>query len=92
MQVDPRYDDVVAEVKTFLAEHAAAAAEAGVTEIWVDPGIGFGKTDEHNLSLLRHLDEVVALGYPVRRRHQSQGLPRTAAGRIRRGGRTRTHR
>jgi len=65
MQVDPRYDDVVAEVKTFLAEHAAAAAEAGVTEIWVDPGIGFGKTDEHNLSLLRHLDEVVALGYPV---------------------------
>ena len=65
MQVDPRYDDVVAEVKAFLAEHAAAAAEAGVTEIWVDPGIGFGKTDEHNLSLLRHLDEVVALGYPV---------------------------
>lgn len=65
MQVDPHYDDVVAEVKAFLAEHAEAATQAGVTEIWVDPGIGFGKTTEHNLTLLRHLDEVVALGYPV---------------------------
>jgi dihydropteroate synthase len=65
MQIDPRYDDVVAEVKAFLAERAEQAAALGVSEIWVDPGIGFGKTIEHNLSLLRHLDEIVALGYPV---------------------------
>ena len=65
MQIDPRYDDVVTEVAAFLAEHAAGAAAAGVTEIWVDPGIGFGKTTDHNLSLLRHLDRIVALGHPV---------------------------
>jgi len=65
MQIDPHYDDVVAEVKAFLAEHAARAAACGVTEIWVDPGIGFGKTEGHNLSLLRHLDQIVDLGYPV---------------------------
>jgi dihydropteroate synthase len=65
MQIEPSYDDVVVEVKTFLAERAASAAAAGVDEIWVDPGIGFGKTAAHNLSLLRHLDQVVALGYPV---------------------------
>lgn len=65
MQIDPHYDDVVIDVKTFLAERAAHAAAAGVDEIWVDPGIGFGKTMDHNLSLLRHLDQVVALGYPV---------------------------
>ena len=65
MQIDPHYDDVVIDVKTFLAQRAAHAAEVGVDEIWVDPGIGFGKTIDHNLSLLRHLDQVVALGYPV---------------------------
>ena len=65
MQLAPHYDDVVVEVKAFLAAHAAVAAAAGVTEIWVDPGIGFGKTAEHNLSLLRHLDHLVELGYPV---------------------------
>jgi dihydropteroate synthase len=65
MQIDPHYDDVVVEVKTFLADRAAHAAEAGVEEIWVDPGIGFGKTLAHNLTLLRHLDQVVSLGYPV---------------------------
>jgi dihydropteroate synthase len=65
MQIDPHYDDVVVEVKAFLADHAARAAAAGVTEIWVDPGIGFGKTTDHNLSLLRHLDQIVELGYPV---------------------------
>lgn len=65
MQLDPHYDDVVAEVKGFLADRAARAARAGVSELWVDPGIGFGKTDDHNLSLLRHLHEITALGYPV---------------------------
>jgi dihydropteroate synthase len=65
MQVDPHYDDVVAEVCRFLGERAVEAQAAGVSEIWVDPGFGFGKTLEHNLALLAHLDEVVALGWPV---------------------------
>jgi dihydropteroate synthase len=65
MQLDPHYDDVVAEVVAFLASRADQAAAAGVEEIWVDPGIGFGKTAAHNLSLLRHLDRIVALGRPV---------------------------
>ncbi len=67
MQVDPRYDDVVSEVKAFLEERAAFAVAEGVApeRIAVDPGIGFGKTVEHNLELLRRLDEIVALGFPV---------------------------
>jgi dihydropteroate synthase len=65
MQVAPRYGDVVAEVYRYLAERAEAAQQAGVDEVWVDPGIGFGKTHEHNLALLRHLPELVALGWPV---------------------------
>ncbi len=65
MQDDPRYDDVVAEVRDLLAERAAAALGAGVTEIWIDPGIGFGKTVDHNLELLAHLDVLVATGHPV---------------------------
>ena len=67
MQDDPRYDDVVADVKAFLEERMAFATAAGVREerIWLDPGIGFGKTLEHNLELLRRLDEIVALGRPV---------------------------
>jgi dihydropteroate synthase len=65
MQQDPRYDDVVGEVASFLEERAEAALAAGVSEVWVDPGIGFGKTPEHNLSLLRHLGRMVAMGYPV---------------------------
>jgi dihydropteroate synthase len=67
MQVDPRYDDVVSEVKAFLEERAAFAVSEGVAEerIMVDPGIGFGKTVEHNLELLRRLDEIVALGFTV---------------------------
>jgi dihydropteroate synthase len=67
MQREPRYADVVAEVCAFLAERAAAAERAGVARdrICVDPGIGFGKTADHNLRLIRHLDAVVALGYPV---------------------------
>jgi len=65
MQDDPRYDDVVAEVVADLVARADAAAAAGVSEVWIDPGIGFGKTFEHNLALLTHLDELVATGYPV---------------------------
>lgn len=65
MQVSPTYGDVVAEVTAFLAERARAATEAGVSEVYVDPGIGFGKTTEHNLALLRALRIVVDLGYPV---------------------------
>ena len=67
MQKDPRYDDVVSEVKAFLEERLAFAVDEGVTEehVWLDPGIGFGKTVEHNLELLRRLDEVVAIGRPV---------------------------
>ena len=67
MQVDPRYDDVVSEVKAFLEERAAFAVREGIAEerIMVDPGIGFGKTVDHNLELVRRLDEFVALGFPV---------------------------
>src|SRR3954471_15203471 len=67
MQVDPRYDDVVSEVKAFLEERAAFATSEGIAEerIMVDPGIGFGKTVAHNLELLRRLDEIVALGFTV---------------------------
>lgn len=65
MQVQPRYDDVVAEVGDFLAARAAWAAELGVTEVWVDPGIGFGKTAAHNLALLAHLPQLTAAGCPV---------------------------
>ena len=60
MQEDPRYGDVATEVQAYLLERAAGARAAGVAEVWVDPGIGFGKTTGHNLSLLRHLPELVA--------------------------------
>ena len=67
MQDDPRYDDVVSDVKAFLEERLAFAVGEGVPEehVWLDPGIGFGKTVEHNLELLRRLDEIVAIGRPV---------------------------
>jgi dihydropteroate synthase len=67
MQDDPRYDDVVSDVKAFLEERMAAAVAAGVAEerIQLDPGIGFGKTLEHNLELLRRLDELAAIGRPL---------------------------
>jgi dihydropteroate synthase len=65
MQRDPRYDDVVDDVGTFLQGRAEAAVAAGVEEVWLDPGIGFGKTVTHNLALLARLDELVARGYPV---------------------------
>jgi dihydropteroate synthase len=67
MQRDPRYGDVVAEVKAFLAERTEFAIGRGVPEdrIQLDPGIGFGKTLEHNLELLRRLDELTDLGLPI---------------------------
>lgn len=60
MQAAPRYADVVTEVHEFVLERARVAMAAGVAEVWVDPGIGFGKTLDHNLSLLRHLPELVS--------------------------------
>src|SRR5215217_1836767 len=67
MQRNPRYKDVVREVRDFLATRAEHAVAAGVEpeNIILDPGIGFGKTLEHNLALLRHLDSLVELGFPV---------------------------
>jgi dihydropteroate synthase len=67
MQQNPRYDDVVDDVKAFLEERLAVATAAGVNEerIQLDPGIGFGKTLEHNLELLRRLDELAAIGRPL---------------------------
>ena len=67
MQQDPRYDDVVSEVKAFLEQRLAYAVGEGVAEerVMLDPGIGFGKTVEHNLELIRRLDEIVAIGRPV---------------------------
>jgi dihydropteroate synthase len=67
MQDDPAYEDVVDEVRAFLAERTEAAVAAGIDEerIWLDPGIGFGKTLEHNLELLRRLGELRELGRPL---------------------------
>jgi dihydropteroate synthase len=67
MQDNPSYGDVVDEVKSFLAARIEAAIAAGVVEerIWLDPGIGFGKTVEHNLELLRRLSELCELGRPL---------------------------
>ena len=67
MQEDPIYDDVVDDVRAFLAERIAYATGEGVAEerIWIDPGIGFGKTVEHNLELLRRLGELRELGRPI---------------------------
>ncbi len=67
MQVAPHYENVVAEVCAFLSERADAAMAAGVAReaISLDPGIGFGKNLTHNLTLLAHLDQIMALGFPV---------------------------
>jgi dihydropteroate synthase len=65
MQREPYYTDVVREVASFLVERAAEARDAGVEEVWVDPGIGFGKTVAHNLTLLCHLRVLVDTGFPV---------------------------
>jgi dihydropteroate synthase len=67
MQTAPRYDDVAGEVEAFLLARAEAAMAAGVAreKIWLDPGVGFGKTLDHNLALLRALPRLAALGFPV---------------------------
>jgi dihydropteroate synthase len=67
MQVEPRYENVVDEVVSFLEERLAFAVSKGIAEerVCLDPGIGFGKRLEHNLELLRRLDRVVAIGRPV---------------------------
>ena len=67
MQDNPVYGDVVVEVREFLAERMRSAIDAGIDEggIWLDPGIGFGKTVEHNLELIARLDELADLGRPI---------------------------
>ena len=65
MQVNPTYENVVEEISLFLSERALRARQAGIEQVIIDPGIGFGKTIEHNLSILKHLGEFKALGYPV---------------------------
>ena len=84
MQDDPRYDDVVDRGHGLRPRAGPPAREAGVAEVWIDPGIGFGKTIEHNLSLLPHLGELVDVGRRRRlrrrgRRHQPQALPRASS-------------
>jgi dihydropteroate synthase len=65
MQEQPSYDDVVAEVVDLLVRRAERAVAQGVTEVWIDPGIGFGKTTAHNLEIMGRLGELVATGWPV---------------------------
>jgi dihydropteroate synthase len=67
MQINPAYGDVVAEVKSFLLKRAEAAQAAGIRreQVFIDPGIGFGKTNEHNLALMANLKQFVDTGYPV---------------------------
>ena len=67
MQDDPRYDEVVSDIRRFLEQRIEYAVGEGVAEdaVWVDPGIGFGKTLAHNLELIARLDEIVAIGRPV---------------------------
>jgi dihydropteroate synthase len=88
MQSDPRYGDVVDEVRAFLSERAGRAVAAGVPRVWVDPGIGFGKTTRHNLELLARLDLLVGDGVPVlvgtsRKRFLGELLARSDAGALR---------
>jgi len=67
MQIAPEYEDVVREVREYLADGCARALDAGVSQdrIWIDPGIGFGKKTEHNLTLLRDLRDFRSMGYPI---------------------------
>jgi dihydropteroate synthase len=65
MQESPRYDDLVGEVREYLAEGIALAVKSGIRQIIIDPGIGFGKTISHNLEILRRLGELRALSYPL---------------------------
>ena len=83
MQHDPRYDDVVTEVASFLRERADALIGAGIARdrILTDPGFGFGKTFEHNLALFRRLDRVVDVGFPVLVGVSRKGMIGTITGR-----------
>jgi dihydropteroate synthase len=65
MQKEPQYANVVQEVSEYLAERSNAVREAGVRSVIIDPGIGFGKTLAHNIALLKHLEQIVAVGCPV---------------------------
>ena len=65
MQAAPSYTDVVSEVRDFLVSRAVQAKAAGIADVWIDPGIGFGKTVQHNLALLAHLEKLVESGFPV---------------------------
>lgn len=65
MQIAPQYNDVVADVRDFLAEAIERGRAAGVPDVWIDPGIGFGKTTDHNLELLANLRQFATLGAPV---------------------------
>jgi dihydropteroate synthase len=67
MQASPRYDDVVADVAAFLEKRLELAVSQGIAEdrVCLDPGIGFGKTPDQNLELIRRLDRIVAIGRPV---------------------------
>ncbi len=65
MQADPHYDDVVKEIYDYLAEAVEAAKRKGIKQIMIDPGIGFGKTIQHNLEIIRRLDEFRGIGVPV---------------------------
>jgi dihydropteroate synthase len=78
----PHYDDVVDEVRRYLVDRATTASDAGVTEVWIDPGFGFGKDMGHNLTLLAHLDVIAAEGWDVLvglSRKRTQGLLTTAS-------------
>lgn len=65
MQLAPHYADVAADVTRFLSERLAACHAAGIPDVWLDPGFGFGKTTAHNHTLLRELPRIVAIGAPV---------------------------
>jgi dihydropteroate synthase len=86
MQDDPTYDDVVVEVRDHLVARARAARAAGVTDVWIDPGIGFGKALAHNVDLLAHLDALVDTGYPVLVGTSRKGMLGTLAARADPGG------
>jgi dihydropteroate synthase len=65
MQDNPSYDNVVREVEEFLLERGEAASAAGVNEVWIDPGFGFGKTLDQNVQLVASLDSFTAQRFPV---------------------------
>jgi len=65
MQDDPTYSDVIGEILIEVTQAGQAAADAGATTVWIDPGIGFGKTMEHNLVLMAQIDRFVGSGFPV---------------------------